>query len=53
MFEKQKKFKFKKSTWVVLQYSPIMTLANGSLKPDASEPINERAWYIWARTWKN
>ena len=40
-------------TWVVLQYSPMMTRANGSDNPDASDPIKDRAWYMWARTWKN
>ena len=40
-------------TWVVLQYSPMITLAKGSLRPDASEPIKDLAWYMWALTWKN
>ena len=42
-----------KFTWVVLQYSPMITLAKGSLRPDASEPIKDLAWYMWALTWKN
>ena len=31
----------------------MITRANGSLSPDASEPIKDRAWYMCARTWKN
>ena len=33
-------------TWVVLQYSPTMTLAKGSDSPEASEPIKDLAWYM-------
>ena len=40
-------------TWVILHHSPMMTRANGSLNPDASEPIRDRAWYMCALTWKN
>ena len=40
-------------TWVILHHSPIITRANGSLNPDASEPIRDRAWYMCALTWKN
>lgn len=39
-------------TWVIRQYSPTITLANGSERPEASEPIKDLAWYMWARTWK-
>lgn len=44
---------FSSHTWVVLQYSPMIILANGSDRPDASEPMRDRAWYMCARTWKN
>ena len=37
-------------TWVILHHSPIITRANGSLNPDASEPIRDRAWYMCALT---
>ena len=40
-------------TWVTLQYSPQMTLANGSDSPEASDPMRERAWYMCALSWKN
>lgn len=33
-------------TCVVWQYSPTITLANGSDSPDASDPIRDLAWYI-------
>ena len=35
-----------------MQYSPQTTLANGSERPDASEPIKDLAWYMCALSWK-
>jgi len=31
----------------------MMTRANGSDNPDASDPIRERAWYMCARSWND
>ena len=39
-------------TCVHILWSVNTTRANGSDRPESSEPIKPRAWYMWARSWK-